>query len=165
MRISDLSSDVCSSDLGRRDRTFELVTEVTRSTYDAFNAITGRVAARVSYDSTPIWQKKFTYSYGVELIATREDDYDFATGDRSYDFYTILGLTGQVGMDRTDSLLDPTKGFRITSLIQPEGSLAGSFSPSARLRRDISGHYPVTDSIVPPGRVRVGKNGRAKGRE
>jgi translocation and assembly module TamA len=144
------------SNAGRRDRTLELVTEVTRSTYDAFNAITGRVGARVSYDSTPIWQKKFTYAYGVELIATREDDYDFATGERSYDFYTILGLTGQVGMDRTDSLLDPTKGFRITSLIQPEGSLAGRFSPYARLRTDISGYYPVTDSIVLAGRVRVG---------
>ena len=144
------------SNAGRRDRTFELITEVTRNTYDAFNAITGRVGARVSYDSTPIWQKKFTYAYGVELIATREDDYDFATGERSYDFYTILGLTGQVGMDRTDSLLDPTKGFRITSLIQPEGSLAGSFSPYARLRTDISGYYPVTDSIVLAGRVRVG---------
>src|SRR3546814_12212140 len=59
-------------------------------------------------------------------------------------------------MDRTDSLLDPTKGFRITSLIQPEGSLAGSFSPYARLRSDISGYYPVTDSIVLAGRVRVG---------
>src|SRR3546814_13545246 len=82
-----------------------------------------------------ILQKKFTYAYGVELIATREDDYDFATGDRSYDFYTILGLTGQVGMDRTDSLLDPTKGFRITSLIQPEGSLAGRFSPYAQIGR------------------------------
>jgi translocation and assembly module TamA len=144
------------SNAGRRDRTLELVTEVTRSTYDAFNAITGRVGARVSYDSTPIWQKKFTYAYGVELIATREDDYDFATGERSYDFYTILGLTGQVGMDRTDSLLDPTKGFRITSLIQPEGSLAGRFSPYARLRTDISGYYPVTDSIVLAGRLRFG---------
>src|SRR3546814_7323890 len=102
MRISDWSSDVCSSDL------------------DAFNAITGRVAARVSYDSTPIWQKKFTYAYGAELIATREDDYDFTLGERKNDFYTILGLTGQVGMDRTDSLLDPTKGFRVTALIQPE---------------------------------------------
>ena len=59
-------------------------------------------------------------------------------------------------MDRTDSLLDPTKGFRITSLIQPEGSLAGRFSPYARLRTDISGYYPVTDSIVLAGRVRVG---------
>ncbi len=144
------------SNAGRRDRTLELVAEATRSNYDAFEALTGRVGARVSYDSTPIWQKKFTYAYGVELIATREDDYDFATGDRSFDFYTILGLTGQVGMDRTDSLLDPTKGFRITTLIQPEGSLAGSFSPYARLRTDISGYYPVTDNIVLAGRVRVG---------
>ena len=144
------------SNAGRRDRTFELTSEISRSTYDAFNAITGRVGARVSYDSTPIWQKKFTYAYGVELIATREDDYDFAKGARSYDFYTILGLTGQVGMDRTDSLLDPTKGFRITSLIQPEGSLAGRFSPYARTRIDVSGYYPVTDSIVLAGRVRVG---------
>jgi len=144
------------SNAGRRDRTMELVTEVTRSNYDAFNAITGRIGARVSYDSTPIWQKKFTYAYGAELIATREDDYDFTKGARSYDFYTIFGLTGQVGMDRTNSLLDPTKGFRITSLIQPEGSLAGRFSPYARLRTDVSGYYPVTDSIVLAGRVRVG---------
>lgn len=144
------------SNAGQRDRTLELVTEVTRNDYNAFEAITGRVAARVSYDSTPIWQKKFTYAYGVELLASREDDYDFAAAERKYDFYTILGLTGQVGMDRTDSLLDPTKGFRITSLIQPEGSLAGRFSPYARLRTDISGYYPVTDSIVLAGRVRVG---------
>lgn len=144
------------SNAGRRDRTFELVAEAKRSNYDAFEALTGRVGARVSYDSTPIWQKKFTYAYGVELIATREDDYDFVTGDRAFDFYTIFGLSGQVGMDRTDSLLDPTKGFRITTLIQPEGSLAGSFSPYARLRTDISGYYPVTDNIVLAGRVRVG---------
>lgn len=144
------------SNAGRRDRTFELVTEVSRSNYDAFNAITGRVGARVSYDSTPIWQKKFTYAYGAELIATREDDYDFTLGRRSYDFYTILGLTGQVGMDRTDSLLDPTKGFRVTALVQPEGSLAGRFSPYARARVDVSGYYPVTDNIVLAGRVRVG---------
>lgn len=144
------------SNAGRRDRTLELVAEATRSNYDAFEALTGRVGARISYDSTPIWQKKFTYAYGVELIATREDDYDFAAGERSFDFYTILGLSGQVGMDRTDSLLDPTRGFRITSLIQPEGSLAGRFSPYARLRTDISGYYPVTDNIVLAGRLRLG---------
>ncbi len=144
------------SNAGQRDRTFELVTEATRSDYNAFNALTGRVAARMSYDSTPIWQKKFTYAYGAQLIATREDDYDFTLGERKNDFYTIFGLTGQVGMDRTDSLLDPTKGFRITTLIQPEGSLAGKFSPYARNQVDVSGYYPVTDSVVLAGRVRVG---------
>ncbi|MBW8295543.1 BamA/TamA family outer membrane protein [Sphingopyxis sp.] len=144
------------SNAGRRDRTFELVAEATRSDYNAFNAITGRIAARVSYDSTPIWQKRFTYAFGAELIATSEDDYDFARAERNRDFYTIFGLTGQVGMDRTDSLLDPTKGFRVTALIQPEGSLAGQFSPYARARLDVSGYYPVTDNIVLAGRVRVG---------
>ncbi|HEV7342668.1 MAG TPA: BamA/TamA family outer membrane protein [Sphingopyxis sp.] len=144
------------SNAGRRDRTFELVAEATRSDTNAFNAITGRIAARVSYDSTPIWQKKFTYAFGAELIATSEDDYDFTRAERNRDFYTIFGLTGQVGMDRTDSLLDPTKGFRVTALIQPEGSLAGQFSPYARARLDVSGYYPVADNIVLAGRVRAG---------
>src|SRR3546814_16939852 len=93
MRISDWSSDVCSSDLqglgvtlrrsnaGRRDRTFELVSEVARSNYDAFEALTGRVGVRWSYDSTPLWQKKLTHAYGAEIIATSEDDYDFAPGE------------------------------------------------------------------------------------
>lgn len=151
-----LGATLRRSNAGRRDRTFELVAEATRSNYNAFEAITGRVAARVSYDSTPIWQKKFTYAFGAELIATSEDDYDFTRGTRDRDFYTIFGLTGQVGMDRTDSLLDPTKGFRVTALIQPEGSLAGKFSPYARTRLDVSGYYPVTDNIVLAGRVRVG---------
>lgn len=144
------------SNAGRRDRTFELNAEATRSNYDAFEALTGRVGMRWSYDSTPLWQKKFTYAYGAELIATSEDDYDFTRGGRDRDFYTILGLTGQVGMDRSDSLLDPTKGFRITALVQPEGSLSGHFTPYARVRLDASGYYPVTDSIVIAGRVRVG---------
>ena len=151
-----LGATLRRSNAGRRDRTFELIAEATRSNYNAFEAITGRVAARVSYDSTPIWQKKFTYAFGAELIATSEDDYDFTRGERDRDFYTIFGLTGQVGMDRTDSLLDPTKGFRVTALIQPEGSLAGRFSPYARTRLDVSGYYPVTDNIVLAGRVRVG---------
>lgn len=144
------------SNAGRRDRTFELVTEATRTNYSAFDAITGRVAAKVSYDSTPIWQKKFTYAYGAELLASSEDDYDFALGERTRDFYTIFGLLGQIGVDRTDSLLDPTKGFRVTTRVQPEGSLAGRFSPYARSQVDVSGYYPVTDSIVLAGRVRVG---------
>lgn len=144
------------SNAGRRDRTFELVAEATRSNYNAFEAMTGRIGARVSYDSTPIWQKKLTYAYGAELIATSEDDFSFLLGKRERDLYYILGLTGQLGVDRTDSLLDPTKGFRVTALIQPEGSLRGRFSPYARTRIDLSGYYPVADNIVLAGRVRAG---------
>lgn len=144
------------SNAGRRDRTFELTVEASRNNYNAFEAFTGRIGARVSYDSTPIWQKKFTYAYGLDLIATSEDDYDFTRGTRERDLYYIAGLTGQLGMDRTDSLLDPTKGFRVTTLLQPEGSMSGRFSPYARARVDVSGYYPVSDGIVLAGRVRVG---------
>jgi len=144
------------SNAGRRDRTFELVGEATRSNYNAFEAITGRVAAKISYDSTPIWQKKLTYAVGAELLATSEDDYSFLLGQRQRDFYTIFGLLGQVGVDRTNSLLDPTKGFRVTTRVQPEGSLSGHFSPYARAQIDVSGYYPVADAIVLAGRVRVG---------
>lgn len=144
------------SNAGRRDRTFELVGEASRSNYNAFEALTGRVGFRVSRESTPIWQKKITYAYGLDLIATSEDDYDFLLADRNRSVYYIAGLTGQLGIDRSDNLLNPTKGFRITGLLQPEGSLSGRFSPYARARVDVSGYYPVTDSIVLAGRVRVG---------
>lgn len=144
------------SNAGRRDRTFELVTEATHSNYNAFEALTGRIAARISYDSTPLWQKKLTYAYGAQLIATSEDDYSFLLAARQRDLYYIFGLTGQLGIDRTNSLLDPTKGFRITTLIEPEGSVSGRFSPYARARIDVSGYYPVADDLVLAGRVRVG---------
>lgn len=144
------------SNAGRRDRTVELVAEASHSNYDAFEAYTGRIAGRVSYESTPIWKKTLTYAYGFELIGTNEDDFDFLLAERTRATYYIAGLSGQVGLDRTDSLLDPTKGFRITALLQPEGSLSGRFSPYGRARLDVSGYYPVTDSIVLAGRVRVG---------
>lgn len=143
------------SNAGRRDRSFEMVAEALRSNYDAFEAITGRVGFRISRESTPLWQKKLTYSFGADLIATREDDYDFSTQSRRKDFYTILGLAGQLGIDRSNSMLDPTKGFRITGLVQPEGSLSGSFTPYARTQIDGSAYYPVMDNLVIAGRIRV----------
>jgi translocation and assembly module TamA len=141
---------------GQRDRTFEVVAEGLRSDYDAYNAITGRLAARVSYDSTQIWQKRLTYAYGVELLGTAERSYDFDAGERRRRTYYIAGLNGQLGLDTSDDLLNPTKGFRLTTLIQPEGSLHGGFSPYVRARIDGSAYYPINDGFVLAGRVRFG---------
>src|SRR3546814_17754719 len=98
MRISDWSSDVCSSDL---------------SNYDAFDAFTGTLSARWSYDSTPIWQKRLTYSYGVDLIGTNESVYDFNAGARKRGTYGILALPGQVQFDTSNDLMNPTTGYRL----------------------------------------------------
>jgi translocation and assembly module TamA len=141
---------------GQRDRTFEVVGEALHAKYDAYDAFTGRIAARVSYDSTQIWQKKLTYAYGVELLGTAEKDYDFAAAERRRRTYYIAALNGQVGIDTSDDLLNPTKGFRVTALIQPEGSMQGNFTPYVRARLDGSAYYPFGDSFVLAGRLRFG---------
>ncbi|WP_310535187.1 BamA/TamA family outer membrane protein [Novosphingobium sp.] len=143
------------SNAGKRDRSFELGLDLNHSSYDAFSAYTGRLAARVSYDSTPLWQKRLTYAYGAQIIGTNESVYDVTLGARERRTYAIAGLTGQIGLDTTDSLLDPKEGFRVTALVEPEGSLQRGFSPYARVQLDGSAYYPVGKNLVVAGRMRV----------
>ena len=143
------------SNAGKRDRTFELGANVSYSSYDAYSAYTGRIGARISRDSTPLWQKRWTYAYGAEIVATAEKDYDFTRAERNRRTFFIGALIGQLGYDRTDNLLDPTKGFKLTALVQPEGSLQGGFNPYVRARLDGSAYFPAGDSIVLAGRVRM----------
>ncbi|WP_338056335.1 autotransporter assembly complex protein TamA [Sphingomonas ginkgonis] len=144
------------SNAGKRDRTFQFGLEALRSRYDAFSALTGRLFTRLSYDSTPIWRKTFTWAVGAEILGTVESDYNFALGERDKRKFLIGGVSGQLGIDRTDSLLDPTKGFRAQILVQPEGALHDGFRPYVRSQLDGSVYYPVADKIVVAGRVRVG---------
>lgn len=143
------------SNAGKRDRSFELGLDLHHSNYDAFSAYTGRLAARISYDSTPLWQKKLTYAYGAQIIGTNESGFDFTRGARVRKTYAIAGLIGQVGFDQTDSLLDPKKGYRLTALVEPEGSMQDGISPYARLRLDGSAYYPVGKNVIVAGRVRL----------
>lgn len=144
------------SNAGKRDRTFELVAEALHSEYDAYSAYTGRLAAQLRRISTPIWQKRFTYALGVELIGTDERSWDDALGRKDRKTYYVGGVTGQLGLDLSDDLLDPTKGFRVSALVQPEGAARGGFHPYVRARLDASGYFPVNDSLVLAGRVRLG---------
>ncbi|MFT4054453.1 MAG: BamA/TamA family outer membrane protein [Novosphingobium sp.] len=144
------------SNAGKRDRTFELVAEAFHNDYDAYSAYTGRIAARIARDSTPIWQKRYTYAFGVEMLGTAETDYDAASGDRKRRTYYVAGLNGQVGFDTSDDLLNPTKGYRMTALVQPEATVRGGFDPYVRARLDASTYYPFSDSFVLAGRVRLG---------
>lgn len=144
------------SNAGRRDRTFQLAAELGHSSYDAFNGYTARLAGLVSYDSTPIWQKTLTYAYGGQLLVTAEEDFDLALGERRRRTFYIAGLTGQAGLDFSDDLLDPTEGFRLTALVEPEALVESGFRPYVRARIDGSAYYSPSDSLVLAGRVRFG---------
>lgn len=144
------------SNAGRRDRSVELSLSALRSDFPAFEAFTGRLAGRVSYYSTPIWQKELTYSYGFELLGTNEQDFDFDRGERNRRTYYVAALPGQVTWDRSNDLLDPTSGFRLSAQISPEASLGSGTLIYGRGLFEATAYYPVGDSIVLAGRARVG---------
>ncbi|MEN2785207.1 BamA/TamA family outer membrane protein [Sphingomonas qilianensis] len=141
---------------GKRDRTVTLTASANHSNYDAFDAFTGTVSGRISYDSTPIWQKKFSYAYGFELTGTNESVYDFSTLQRERRTYGIFALPGQVLFDRSDSLLNPTKGYRLKLSVSPETAVSGGVKPYARVLVEGSIYQAVSDSIVLAGRIRAG---------
>ena len=89
-----LSATFKRANAGKRDRTVTLVASVDHSSYDAFQRQYADAVGRISYDSTPIWQKKFTYAYGFELVGTNESVYDFGVGDRVRRNYFIAALPG-----------------------------------------------------------------------
>jgi translocation and assembly module TamA len=144
------------SNAGRRDRAVELSLSALRSDFAAYESFTGRLAGRVSYYSTPIWQKRLTYSYGFELLGTNEQDYNFTLGQRDRRTYYVAALPGQITWDRSNDLLDPTRGFRLSAQVSPEASLGSGTLFYGRGLLEGTGYYPVGDNIVIAGRARVG---------
>ncbi|AQR75630.1 hypothetical protein BXU08_02595 [Sphingomonas sp. LM7] len=144
------------SNAGQRDRTFQMQAGINHSDYAAYESYTGTLAVRWSRDSTPIWQKRWTYFYGAELVGSNEDQYNYNKGARDRGTWLIAALPGFVGYDVSDNLLNPTRGFRLKANVSPETSVRGSIRPYARLMVEGTAYYPVSSSIVIAGRARVG---------
>lgn len=145
------------SNAGKRDKTFQAGATLNHQKYDAYEAFTAGLNVGWARQSTPIFQKRWTYSYGAEILLTNEQVVvDPATADKTRRTYFIGGLPVQIGYDRSNDLLNPTKGFRANLRAEPEGSLQGSFSPYLRASFDLTGYYPVSDSLVIAGRAKVG---------
>ena len=105
--------------------------------------------------STPIWQKKFTYYYGVEADITNESVYDFGLGEEVRRTYEIAQLPAQFAWDTSDNLLNPTKGHRLALTVSPAASVEGSLTPYVKVQLDGSYYRPVSTALVLAGRVRL----------
>ncbi len=140
---------------GRRDRALLLQFELGQRDFEAFQGYTARLYGLISRESTPIWQKRWTYAYGAEILATNENRNGRATISLS-DAYFIGGLIGQIGYDRSNSLLDPTRGFRLLARVNPEASLRDGADFYIRNLIEGSIYYPVGEDFVVAGRVRFG---------
>ncbi|MFL6845449.1 MAG: BamA/TamA family outer membrane protein [Allosphingosinicella sp.] len=139
----------------KRDRSLLIEAEAGRRDLPAFKGYTVRLHGQIARESTPIWQKKYTYALGAELIATNENEKNFPPISLK-DAFFLAGISGQFGFDQSNSLLDPTKGYRLKIFVNPETSLREPTQPYIRNILEGSTYYPVADNIVLAGRARVG---------
>jgi translocation and assembly module TamA len=123
---------------------------------EAYEAKTISLSGGFERQSNFIWHKKWTWSLGAELIATDERDTIEATGEPRRRTFFIAALPGSLGLDETDDLLDPTRGFRLLGRLSPEISFEGGTFPYARTQIDGSAYHPVSDTVVAAGRIRLG---------
>jgi len=151
-----LAAEFRRSNAGQRDRTFLASVDVAHINQAAYDARTFTLSARMARDSTPLWQKRWTWSIGTELIATDETRFNAATDGRTRNTYFIAALPGQIGFDTSDNLLNPTRGFRVAARVSPEESLKGGAFTYVRTLFETSGYYPLLDNLVLAARARVG---------
>ena len=140
----------------RRDQVLNLSASASHQKFDAYEARTVQLAGNIERQSNFIWQKKWTWTYGAELLATDERGVFDTSGEKDTRTFFIAALPVGLGYDGSDSLLDPTRGFRLSGRVSPELSAHGGSFTYARAQFDASAYHPVSDRVVVAGRVRLG---------
>jgi translocation and assembly module TamA len=140
----------------QRDQTLNLQFAASHQKFDAYEARTVDLAANIERQSNFIWQKKWTWSYGGEWLATDERGVFSSAGVKDTKTFLIAAAPLALGYDGSDNLLDPRRGFRLSGRLSPEVSFHGGRVTYARAQVDASAYHPVSDNIVLAGRIRLG---------
>ena len=140
----------------QRDQVLNLQVSAGHQKFDAYEAKTVLLSGGIERQSNFIWQKKWTWTYGAELLATDENGVFDLTGDKATRTFLIAALPLSLGYDGSDSLLDPRRGFRLSGRISPEISAHGGHFTYVRTQIDGSAYHAVSEQVVVAGRVRLG---------
>jgi translocation and assembly module TamA len=145
-----------TSDFRLRDQSLTWVAQVSRETLDAYDADILQLGVTLARNSTPIWQKRWTWSLGAEALVSQETGYDPALAETVRRTYEIAALPAQVEYDRSDDLLNPTRGYRITLAPTPEFSLGEGARPYVEETVNATAYQPILKDIVLAGRLQLG---------
>jgi translocation and assembly module TamA len=151
-----LGAQVRRSNFLQRDQTLNLQFSASHQKFAAYSAKTIDLAANIERQSNFIWQKKWTWSYGGEWLGTIERGVFSSAGIKDTRRFLIAAAPLAIGYDGSDSLLDPTRGFRLSGRLSPEISFHGGHFSYGRAQFDASAYHPVGDRVVVAGRVRLG---------
>ncbi|MEM1132826.1 MAG: BamA/TamA family outer membrane protein [Pseudomonadota bacterium] len=130
-----------------------LVANVQR---DAFDARTLLFSGSLERQTNLIFQKKWAWSVGLELILTDESDIVGAIDATGRRTFAIAALPLRLAYDGTDDLLDPSRGFRLSAFFSPEISFQSQVFGYERTQIDGSFYQPLRDDVTLAGRVRLG---------
>ncbi len=145
------------NNFGGRDKVLTLDAYASTIDSDAFDARTVAFVASYERTSTLLFQKPLSWSGGLEILASSERPaaVDGVTQPRQTFFVAALPLTALI--DTSDSLLNPTEGFRLGGRLSPEVSRTqGVESFYLRAQVDASYYQSITDNVIAAGRVRFG---------
>lgn len=143
------------SNFRKRDQILNARLIVQNTTRRAFDARTIEIGAGIERQTNILWQKKWIWSLGTELIASDERDVRRIVGGNRRTFL-IGALPASLSYDGSNDLLDPTRGFRLSGRLSPEASIQNGTSVYLRSQLDGSAYLPFGDRITVAGRVRFG---------
>jgi translocation and assembly module TamA len=140
---------------GRRDRQLLVTGGLTASQQFAFAADTIGVSASLARESNIIWQKDWTWSIGAQALVTSQRDRS-APGDPRRTF-TVLAIPASVTWDTSDDLLNPSRGYRLTTRLSPEFTLRNSsYFNYVKAQFEATAYQPLSEKLVLAGRFHIG---------
>jgi translocation and assembly module TamA len=139
-----------------RDRVLNLLASASHTNFNAYEAKTALLSVGLERQSNIIFPKKWTWSFGADLIATDERGVFNDPSIKETRTFFIVAAPATLYYDGSDDLLNPTRGFRLGGRLSPEVSAHAGTSLYAKAQIDASIYQPVSDSIVAAGRVRLG---------
>lgn len=116
------------------------------------------VGLRGSFErySNLLFQKPFSWQIGAEVVLSDERNRVIGGVERPRQEYLVGSLFGRATIDRSNSLLDPTQGFRVTVFAAPEYSRSSQRNtPYLRGQIDASVYRPVSERVVLAARTRL----------
>jgi len=140
----------------KRDQILNLQASASHRKFDAYEARTVQLSGNIERQSNFIWQKTWTWSGGPEFLATDERGVFDTSGMKATHKFLIAALPVTLGYDGSDSLLDPTTGFRLSGRLSPEISARNGAFTYVRTQFDASAYHPISDRVVAAGRIRLG---------
>lgn len=132
-----------------RDQLLSLDAFASDITTEAVEART--VGLRGSFErySNLLFQKPFSWQFGAEVAFSDERNRSLRGIALPRREFLVGSVFGRATFDASDSLLDPTRGFRVTLFAAPEVSRAfGTETVYARAQLDASYYLPASDGIT-----------------